>query len=193
MRSWPSDVNSNDARLGPPRLVVDHEGPHVIGKLLELMTTVEVASVLRVDRSTPAAGAAWVWVRARLGYLVAAISAQRRGRVAVTRRHMRIRKRRSGRFYAVPQIWTQLRCGPNLRHQARSTERLDATERALLASVQSRTTQRVRCKMIMSSEAATRPHELQKRPLMVHRLDKSHQRHKVSTTRLNGVFVVVWW
>jgi hypothetical protein len=43
-------------------------------------------------------------------------------------------------------------------------------------------------KMIMSGEAAARPHKLQKLEQMLHRLDKSRRDGKVSPTRLNGVF-----
>jgi hypothetical protein len=47
-----------------------------------------------------------------------------------------------------------------------------------------------RCKIIMGSEAAVRPRELHKRRQLVRPLDKSRRECKVSTTRLNGVFVL---
>jgi hypothetical protein len=76
----------------------------------------------------------------------------------------------------IAHLTTDLKGGPN--------------ERAHSHPSRSRTSQRVRCKMIMRSEAAAKPQKLQKLRQMVQGLSKSRREQKVSTARLNGVFVL---
>lgn len=72
-------------------------------ELPRLMTTAEIASVLRVDRSTLSRWRSSGSRSARdvVIFLVTAVSARRRRRVVAPDSRMTIRKQPSGRFYAV--------------------------------------------------------------------------------------------